>query len=185
MRTSGSKVSAWAYFAFQSTLPAREATLTPLSAAAIHGFQSTLPAREATLRHTFATLLLSISIHASREGSDERASLHFLTSCPFQSTLPAREATKGDFENFLNFFYFNPRFPRGKRLCAICGKPLDSANFNPRFPRGKRLNYPFFRMPAGDFNPRFPRGKRLQNTDTQITISNFNPRFPRGKRPLR
>ena len=88
-----SKVSAWAYFAFQSTLPAREATLTPLSAAAIHGFQSTLPAREATLGRLAPVDAQRISIHASREGSDD--------SPPFAQSL---------------FLYFNPRFPRGKRL---------------------------------------------------------------------
>ena len=100
---------------FQSTLPAREATSFFNSSFVVLIFQSTLPAREATgaghfktvrennfnprfprgkrpLRHTFATLLLSISIHASREGSDVVFGDDTVKR-QFQSTLPAREAT--------------------------------------------------------------------------------------------
>ena len=103
-------------FRFQSTLPAREATIEMCIAIAEGTFQSTLPAREATINKTldelqchnfnprfprgkrhdsisFFVFRYVISIHASREGSDVynfmMPSLYFL----FQSTLPAREAT--------------------------------------------------------------------------------------------
>ena len=56
----------------------------------------------------------SISIHASREGSDRLA-----------------------FPTVLVTFYFNPRFPRGKRHKKK-RKSAGRKNFNPRFPRGKR-----------------------------------------------
>ena len=55
-------------------------------------FQSTLPAREATVSRSVMAYSLSISIHASREGSD-------IGSC--SPAIPGP--------------HFNPRFPRGKR----------------------------------------------------------------------
>ena len=57
------------------------------------GFQSTLPAGEATLRFVTMAVILSISIHASRGGSDVGFSGLASPNCPFQSTLPAGEAT--------------------------------------------------------------------------------------------
>ena len=128
---------------FQSTLPAREATAAigrfcggptisihasregsdperRLYVFILSGFQSTLPAREATSAFFPAPYPSSISIHASREGSDAgglrpHAPRHAL----FQSTLPAREATKTEPCRFPICIYFNPRFPRGKRLCRM------------------------------------------------------------------
>ena len=55
-------------------------------------FQSTLPAREATDDDVTFRSVGSISIHASREGSDGPGAVSFQSSCNF-----------------------NPRFPRGKR----------------------------------------------------------------------
>ena len=57
-----------------------------------------------------------ISIHASRGGSDPFAIAPGQTLFVFQSTLPAGEATKLTFIPTLPKRYFNPRFPRGKRL---------------------------------------------------------------------
>ena len=62
-------------------------------------FQSTLPAREATIHCQKRPKRRWISIHASREGSDISGSSHYLFSFLFQSTLPAREATA---ENSIN-----------------------------------------------------------------------------------
>ena len=78
---------------FQSTLPAREATFTKrLIFTSSTAFQSTLPAREATEAVTDSRGVIIISIHASREGSDQ----NFVARTSWTS-------------------YFNPRFPRGKR----------------------------------------------------------------------
>ena len=55
-------------------------------------FQSTLPAREATILLAVERINSTISIHASREGSD--------------SSPTARSSSTR---------HFNPRFPRGKR----------------------------------------------------------------------
>ena len=56
-------------------------------------FQSTLPARGATLRMRRRTSNLSISIHAPRTGSDTITISHTAERGKFQSTLPARGAT--------------------------------------------------------------------------------------------
>ena len=56
--------------AFLSTLPARGATLACSTSLWAALFLSTLPARGATLSSNVADLLLIISIHAPREGSD-------------------------------------------------------------------------------------------------------------------
>ena len=81
---------------FQSTLPAREATLPDVYSPTTDEFQSTLPAREATKKVQLHTPSRSISIHASREGSDSHSA---------QSM-------------WLGLANFNPRFPRGKRRCT-------------------------------------------------------------------
>ena len=78
-------------------------------------FQSTLPAGEATCRHIVHTFLLLISIHASRRGSDKRASWWRDRHPQFQSTLPAGEATSLAEAAAHSTVHFNPRFPRGKR----------------------------------------------------------------------
>ena len=56
-------------------------------------FQSTLPARGATIRARDSGAKQHISIHAPREGSDLFQSTIRLTCSLFQSTLPARGAT--------------------------------------------------------------------------------------------
>ena len=100
--------------------------------------------------------------------------------------------------------YFNPRFPRGKRLKV--SKPFPkAANFNPRFPRGKRRVA--YKQIDGEwkFQSTLPAGEATyakDSPDGNYTISihasrggsdsmsglmaarnrYFNPRFPRGKR---
>ena len=78
---------------FQSTLPARGATIASMKSLwEEHEFQSTLPARGATGFRSTLTAEQRISIHAPREGSD----------CGL-------EVTKDE------PVYFNPRSPRGER----------------------------------------------------------------------
>ena len=55
---------------FQSTLPARGATLVVVRGQGSFGFQSTLPARGATLQKISTGKMELISIHAPRTGSD-------------------------------------------------------------------------------------------------------------------
>ena len=79
---------------FQSTLPARGATVRFAICLKILLFQSTLPARGATQEAIGKDFKVDgISIHAPRTGSDqikEMTTIHLI----FQSTLPARGATQ-------------------------------------------------------------------------------------------
>ena len=77
---------------FQSTLPARGATMTSTGHPLLYKFQSTLPARGATSSKRSAVQSVHISIHAPREGSD-------------QSAILSTEIERN----------FNPRSPRGER----------------------------------------------------------------------
>ena len=79
--------------AFQSTLPARGATIQrPCSSSVKSRFQSTLPARGATDLCAGDGLLLHISIHAPRTGSDA-----------YWGSIPR------------HLSHFNPRSPHGER----------------------------------------------------------------------
>ena len=122
---------------FQSTPPARGATKNRGRESDVLTFQSTPPARGATTWNSTTRRCVVISIHAPREGGDQkhcraRASRHYFNPRPprggrlmicndgdgyyqFQSTPPARGATS--------------------RFCRICKR---KQNFNPRPPRGGR-----------------------------------------------
>ena len=104
-------------------------------------FQSTPPARGATLSDALSCKVTQISIHAPREGGDDRSPRGALYSRKFQSTPPARGATaSASTASRPRAFqstppargatpparprcsprrYFNPRPPRGGRLCVI------------------------------------------------------------------
>ncbi len=86
---------------FQSTLPARGATLPRAYQLIDEIFQSTLPARGAT---------------RIENGCVKYRDL-------FQSTLPARGATKAAYNNVAPRVNFNPRSPRGERRKAVLYLP--------------------------------------------------------------
>ena len=77
---------------FQSTLPAKGATINPVYAHIRLIFQSTLPAKGATRTAAFFGASQVISIHAPREGSD--------------AAKPSKSPS---------MMYFNPRSPRRER----------------------------------------------------------------------
>ena len=79
--------------AFQSTPPARAATLLVATKPQILLFQSTPPARAATSRPPERVGLLRVSIHAAREGGDGERPVSPREQIMFQSTPPARAAT--------------------------------------------------------------------------------------------
>ena len=89
---------------FQSTRPARGATLADLDDRSIEErFQSTRPARGAT------SVLLE----------------YWMSSAVFQSTRPARGATAERGAHRQERLHFNPRAPRGARLCRfVCPAPV-------------------------------------------------------------
>ena len=82
-----------------------------------------------------------ISIHAPREGGDG-----VTLSCPLRTS------------------NFNPRPPRGGRLCRVW-RYLLSCDFNPRPPRGGRRACILYTALTVHFNPRPPRGGRRHPRD--------------------
>ena len=144
---------------FQSTLPAGEATAERGPSPNISTFQSTLPAGEATLRFVTMAVILSISIHASRGGSDVSRPTVLWSACNF-----------------------NPRFPRGKRPTAIIGLGVFS-QFQSTLPAGEATLLPGLCMFWKTISIHASRG----GSDTWVaegatSDKHFNPRFPRGKR---
>ena len=146
---------------FQSTLPARGATF-PLSYTFVpaHKFQSTLPARGATslkngvvqgirnfnprspqgerqIHFLLSFLVILISIHAPRKGSDH---------C---------ETFQG-----VGISYFNPRSPQGERPApAVRLHREHSISIHaPR--KGSDASIMIFVYAKHDFNPRSPQGER-------------------------
>ena len=78
---------------FQSTRPARGATLDLAGTRAMTGFQSTRPARGATVLLLKVSADGTVSIHAPRAGRDRRPQAGIQPNSAFQSTRPARGAT--------------------------------------------------------------------------------------------
>ena len=164
-------------FVFQSTLPARGATVLTSDFANIERFQSTLPARGATRVSGGTKPVPRISIHAPRTGSDARfvnrhavrlISIHaprtgsdpkpphpLLPHPQFQSTLPARGATA-----------------RCKMYCML------PADFNPRSPHGERLPAFCLHFPTAHFNPRSPHGERQPDGGLYVGIVRFQSTLP-------
>ena len=99
--------------AFLSTLPVRGATLLCDGGLALDvRFLSTLPVRGATVFLCRACyLLIRISIHAPREGSDHFLSLPWFCNNAFLSTLPVRGATTGGGTAHVRPSDFYPRSP--------------------------------------------------------------------------
>ncbi len=64
------------------------------------------------------SVVVVISIHAPRTGSDAKDKLTELNTTLFQSTLPARGATARTSVQKTLRIYFNPRSPHGERRRA-------------------------------------------------------------------
>ena len=163
---------------FQSTLPARGATVAALSEKSGISFQSTLPARGATnwddINKAYSEY---ISIHAPRTGSDQRQmadvpqlpsiSIHAPrtgsdTSCPtsrqrhsaFQSTLPARGATMSMSITIYppSISIHAPRTGSDDERGGIAGE----VDFNPRSPHGERHTFRCWLLRLGIFQSTLP-----------------------------
>ena len=81
----------------------------------------------------------------------------------FQSTHPARGATNQGRQTLSPPPHFNPRTPRGVRLC-VGAQYCPVRPFQSTHPaRGATFTSPFLFQVPGNFNPRTPRGVRLQN----------------------
>ena len=96
-------------------------------------FQSTHPVRGATRADEVALRARIISIHAPREGCDDRASLFGYSLWVFQSTHPVRGATNQN-RNHHTYIQISIHAPReGCDLAEGIGG-LGEIHFNPRTP---------------------------------------------------
>ena len=124
-------------------------------------FQSTLPARGATL---LGRWLVSVSPHFNPRSphGERRTSAAAKDFNPrFQSTLPARGATEaGDFQAPY-FAHFNPRSPHGERRGQAC-RSQTRREISIHAPRtGSDSSWTkAVTVPDGYFNPRSPHGER-------------------------
>mgnify|MGYP007113597458 CR=1 FL=1 len=189
---------------FQSTLPARGATIFCIFSINSMIFQSTLPARGATLVFIHATPVLPISIHTPREGSDPHGCfsciriIYFNPHSPrgerlrfnrlprdgksFQSTLPARGATSLR-RNCLDLLQISIHTPREgsdfrRNICR-----LNLLYFNPHSPRGERRYADCFRLLNWRISIHTPReGSDIERLPLEVYQCYFNPHSPRGER---
>ena len=140
-------------------------------------FQSTLPARGATVRDTSPTSLAIISIHAPREGSDVPA-LGLLSSFCISIHAPREGSDHMHNLDFLHTANFNPRSPRGERPSAP-PTPRAPEDFNPRSPRGERRSRDS--APSRGLRisiPRSPRGERQRHARNQDARGPFQSTLP-------
>ena len=188
---------------FQSTLPARGATLLEGNPGKQKLFQSTLPARGATYLLTRMVVSPLISIHAPRTGSDtacwatapsrsnfnprsphgERPGESSISSqlSQFQSTLPARGATL-----LVNGLWHDQIFQSTLPARGATGERAHTARMlliSIHAPRtgSDALYFPRIAF-ARYFNPRSPHGERPSGQPEPPAASNFNPRSPHGER---
>ena len=186
---------------FQSTLPARGATLFLHCRTSLFPFQSTLPARGATVRamkkYREKEDFNPRSPHGERPWQDwqNEPDKAFQSTLPargataisnaelpvivaFQSTLPARGATRPRDILELFFTHFNPRSPHGERLARET-QWTRAKHFNPRSPHGERPPAASLPRLLVDFNPRSPHGERRfhqQDFHVRVGISIHAPR---------
>ena len=101
---------------FQSTLPARGATMQPsMLNSALTYFNPRSPHGERLSASDVALLSGRFqSTLPARGATTERRERPACTG--FQSTLPARGATVDDYHGWMLYLHFNPRSPHGERL---------------------------------------------------------------------
>jgi len=103
-----------------------------------HMFQSTLPAKGATLRVMLTGMATIVSIHAPREGSDDRFSVSYINNKWFQSTLPAKGATNNLHPDQVLPPWFQSTLPAKGATTRLSRYNPSSKRFNPRSPRRER-----------------------------------------------
>ena len=190
-------------------------------------FQSTLPARGATLYRNNSNFFRLISIHAPRTGSDE-----MFPRCPYCDDISIHAPRTGSdaAQSIMRARggYISIHAPRTGSDCrAVPYAPHGCFDFNPRSPHGERRDDDIIRrqhlqfqstlpargatgirvamfvrlsfqstLPARgatrdarqdgggsrNFNPRSPHGERQSPRTTVESARHFNPRSPHGER---
>ena len=147
-------------------------------------FQSTLPARGATLEHELHNGNADISIHAPCTGSDGQGTRPIYSTTEFQSTLPARGATfpEGGFYHRHEISIHAPCTGSDQDLIADIHAMAEFQSTLPARGATDRGLCEFVVRP--DFNPRSLHGERHPWPRTARSGAYFNPRSLHGERPL-
>ena len=167
-------------------------------------FQSTLPVGGATLTHLRYSCMISISIHAPRGGSDQKADVGLAAG------VISIHAPRGGSDRFFPIINqthndFNPRSPWGERHDWTDAAARELYEFQSTLPVGGATAWQALHgedklfqstLPVGgatvlvgivshqpnDFNPRSPWGERLVCPLVLDEFHDFNPRSPWGER---
>ena len=168
---------------FLSTLPARGATEVVLDTRQDSTFLSTLPARGATPVLDLGSVLLDISIHAPREGSD--GTVLVLRGRGRISIHAPREGSDYFGRTLGMQREISIHAPReGSDLVQVAGA-VARQDFYPRSPRGERRLAPPVCLGNGVFLSTLPaRGATAFAPLFNGRHKNFYPRSPRGERQL-
>ena len=144
-------------------------------------FQSTLPARGATLFRALRRAHIVISIHAPRTGSDGIVMPQGRMRGGFQSTLPARGAT-GPCRRAIIRRVISIHAPRTGSDPPDAGKGRNG-HISIHAPRtGSDQSRQPEPPAASNFNPRSPHGERPAQHPDSPRGGHFNPRSPHGER---
>ena len=166
---------------FQSTLPARGATITRLMPYSVEKFQSTLPARGATRSLPSPSRCRNISIHAPRTGSDADAR-HGAARAEISIHAPR---TGSDWRRASGRFApcdFNPRSPHGERQ-GLTLKAVRKEIFQSTLPARGATLVKFAPGFVFRFQSTLPaRGATKPWKANRYPLQNFNPRSPHGER---
>ena len=172
---------------FQSTLPARGATMTRLTWWSKSRFQSTLPARGATFIFRWNYIGIKNFNPRSPHGERRLTSDNIIHSlCVFQSTLPARGATitsaRWSAERDISIHaprtgsdYRAGRYNPGRKGISIHAPRTGSDDHHHR-PQGCKVRFQST-LPA--------RGATDLVHLVNASLDDFNPRSPHGERPRR
>ena len=168
---------------FQSTLPARGATIKMVCLLSLGLFQSTLPARGATKRARYLQKRIDISIHAPREGSDVSDRTIIILSGYFNPRSPRGERRSALINRHKNLI-FQSTLPARGATCARASR-ADSFEISIHAPReGSDAAVQSKLHPPQPFQSTLPaRGATPSAADQERNCKHFNPRSPRGERP--
>ena len=149
-------------------------------------FQSTLPARGATMERFDTAVRTAISIHAPREGSDRAVGYDFDGISAISIHAPREGSDNQCLPLQTQTHNFNPRSPRGERPTSFV-LPYARFYFNPRSPRGERHDTALYRVLDHLISIHAPReGSDMRPMICRINSSQFQSTLPaRGATPLR
>ena len=145
-------------------------------------FQSTLPARGATLQANLASGHRYISIHAPRTGSDVVEVYNVVAHNQISIHAP-RTGSDGSYFQIPHTMGISIHAPRTGSDIRMCCCRLSRKRFQSTLPaRGATIRNRAVNRMVADFNPRSPHGERLHRSDVRHGRAHFNPRSPHGER---